>query len=983
MQSRWFWKGWALDYRIIGYGLALLFIFSMFFLGYGYLKGPSAVIDWETYQHQLNLETVAHTFEVGNFELAVPIESYLTYEYLNGGSLKPNTLASYIFLVAITACFLVLITIISTLERFWFIVGMGLFVLFAVSLRLEVLRLFAISGRTIPIILMAVFVLIGFYFNMIRSSSPFLLRLLVFAIPTVIIGFMIRFFAGVEYPFLHLSTTAYLPGLILSVVFILMIAHEIMASFVYVTSSGTASSKSLQHFMIITIIYVINLVITYMHEVQLIDWNFLYIDLYLLLSVSTLLGLWGFKHRENLYENILPFNPLGAFLFGSLAVITFATTGMLLGNHNDPALKIIRDVIIFSHLGYSVIFFIYIVSNFMIMMAENLSAWKVLYKPTRMPYFTFRFAGLIATMAFVFYSNWRDYVYHGTSGFYNHLGDLYQLLDKQTLAEAYYQQGRRYGFENNHSNYMLGILETRKNNFKQAYFHYALANGRRPTEYSLINEGNLYLVQKKYFEGIASLRKAHERFPSSGVIENNLAYAYSKIHKLDSALLLFDKARNRSFTRPVAGSNFLALIGHEYLPVQADSLLQKFKSTSPVAIGNALAVATLQNQSFTYPVEILKDKHLDLASATLLNNYLVHSLKQLDSTTINAAYRVASDSLNDDYSIALKATLAQAFYYQNNVSKALDAMAELVFISQMMQGKFNYIAGLWALEQGCPELALLYFNHAVQFDYKEARLYNAIALAEAGRLDEARAEADSLVKHRDEGVREVGRQLQHIAAVSPNHIAALSDLEKYQFCRYRISTKDTLQFDKILVSFQNNDYKAAALLEMARRQLDMARPHTALRYLNEIDELLVTDRKLAEEIRHFQLIMMAAYGEIKVLAEMIGKGITFSRAKELERLLFEALIHEDNANLEIAERNYFILAYYNPFFEEGVLAAARYFKSHAEDDMMAYSILARAIHTNTTSYRLWMAYAREAFNVGFDNQATYAIEQATELRRRK
>ncbi len=982
MQSRWFWKSWVLDYRVIGYGLALLFILSLLFFAYGYLKGPSAVIDWETYQHQHNLETVSHTFEVGNFELSVPIESFLTFEYLNGSSLKPTTFASYFFLFTVLACCLVMLAIITTLERFWFIVGMGLFILFAVSLRLEVLRLFDFSGRTIPILIMGVYVLIGFYFNTLRPASSFLLRLIVFTLPTILLGIVIHFFAAVDYPFLHLATAGYLPGLILSVVFILMIAHEIMASFVYVTSSGTSSSKSLRHFMLITAIYLINLVITYLHEVGLIHWNFIHLDLYLLLIISTLLGLWGFKHRENLYENILPFNPFGAFLFAALAIITFSTTAMLLGNHNDPALKIIRDVIIFSHLGYSIIFFIYIVSNFMIMMAENLSAWKVLYKPSRMPYFTFRLAGLIATMAFIFYSNWREYVYHGTSGFYNHLGNLYQLLEKPDLAEAYYQRGSRYGFENNHSNYVLGVMETQKHNFKQAYFHYGLANGRRPTEYSLVNEGNLYLAEKRYFESIAFLRKAYNQFPSSAIVENNLAYAYSKIHKFDSSLYLFDKARRHSVAGSIASSNFLAQVGYEYLPVRADSLLLNFKTTSPLAISNALAVATMQKQPFTIPVKILNEPHLNLASATLLNNYLVYSLGQLDSTTLNRAYQVASDSVNDDYSIALKATLAQAYYHQGNVSKALDVMAELVFISQMMQGKFNYIAGLWALEQACPELALLYFNHAVMFDYKEARLYNAIALAEAGRLEEARIEADSLLKHANEDVREVGRQIKGVLSPTIN-INALSDLEKYQFCRYRISTKDTVLFDNLLTTFTNHNYKALTLLEMANRQLDLSRPQTALRYVNAIDNLTITDPKLAVEIRTFQLLLLTAHGEVNTLAEMTRSGGAVPEHKKLEKLLVETILQEAAGNLEVAMHNYSILAYYNPFFEEGVIAAARFFKIHAENDMKAYALLAKAIHTNTTSYRLWMAYAREALNVGFDNQAAYAFEQAEALAKRK
>ena len=80
-----------------------------------------------------------------------------------------------------------------------------------------------------------------------------------------------------------------------------------------------------------------------------IEWNFIYINLYLLLTISALLGLWGFSQRESMYRNIFPFAPYGAYFFLCLGAICFATTGNLLSNANDPALKIIRDGIIFSH----------------------------------------------------------------------------------------------------------------------------------------------------------------------------------------------------------------------------------------------------------------------------------------------------------------------------------------------------------------------------------------------------------------------------------------------------------------------------------------------------------------------------------------------------------------------------------------------------------------------------------------------------------
>ncbi|MBX2947009.1 MAG: hypothetical protein KF725_14335 [Cyclobacteriaceae bacterium] len=980
MHSRWFWTSWSLDYRVIGYILGAVLILSILFMWVGYSKGAENVIHWDAYHQQETIETVSHSFDIGNFELSIPIESYLTFEYFNGGNIQPNTLASYIFLGGLVLCSLIMLCVITTLERFWYFVGMGLFTLFMVSLRLEVLQLFGLTGRMVPIIILFGFILPAFYFNILRPTTPFLLRFLIFILLTVITAFIVHFFSAVDYPFLHLAVTAYVPGLVLALIFILMVAHEIPAAFVYITCSGTSSSKSLRHFSIISVVYMVNLVLAYMHEAKLITWDFLYINFYLLLTVSAVLGIWGFRQRETLYDNITKFNPFGAYFIVALAAITFLTGGLLSGNHNDPAIRIFRSAIIFSHIGYGAIFLIYIVSNFIIMMAENLNAWKVLYKPTRMPYFTFRFAGLIATLAFVFYSNWRELVYHGVSGFYNHLGDLYELIDKPIIAEAYYQQGRSYGFQNNRSNYALAKIEAQKSNVAKAHNHYELANDKRPTPFSLVNDANLLLLEGRTFESIHAFSRALKKFPHHGVIENNLGYSYTKIHKLDSAILFFDAARKHKRSQQAAEANILGLIGQEYLPVQADSLVRQFNTPSALTLSNALAVASLQKQSFDYTLNPWAAQPLDIATATLLNNYLVHFLKKIDTVALHQIDRIVSDSLNIDYHEALKATLAQAYYQQNNVTRALSIMGELAYLSQIMQGKFNYIAGLWALEQGCPDLALKSFNYAVQFDYKEARLYNAIALAEARYLPEARIAADSLLRHKNENIREIGRQLKKILDAAS--IDNLNDLEKYQFCRYRIGVADTVLFERVVNTIQDNDLKVAALIEMAERQFDVMHHKAATRYLIQTSGIPVQDKSLVEKQKHFELLLLAFRGDINGLASRLNS-LSFDKKRELEKALYEALISEGGGDTQTAARNYAILATYNPFFEEGIIASARYFKNRDQNDMKAYSILAEAVQLNTNSYRLWIAYAAEAARVGFDAYAASALDEAEKLKSRK
>ncbi len=983
MQSRLYWKQWRKEYQIIWYGVGVLFILSLLLLWYSYFVSTEAVIHWEKFHDQQTIETTSHTFQVGNFEFSVPIESYLSYEYFNGSSLEPNVFALYAFVAMLVIASIVLLSVITTFEKFWYFIGTGLFILFVVSLRLDVLRLFGLTWQWTTIATLIVYVLTSFYFNSFHPSASFTVRLLTFLLITVVFGILIYFFSGVAYPFLHLSVTGYIPGIILSVIFMIMIAHEILASFIYLTSQGSTSSKSLQHFSIISTIYIANLILAYMHEAGIIKWNFLYVNLYLLLTVSVILSLWGYQQREKLYQNITRFNPFGAYFVISLATITFSTIAMLLGTANDPALKVIRDFIIFSHLGFGIVFLMYIFSNFILMFAENMNVYKVLYTPNRMPYFTYRFAGLIAMLAFVFYSNWHEYVYHSTSGFYNGLGDLYQVMEKRGIAEAYYQQGRAYGFQNHHSNYIIGHLEGRKNNLELAHYHYEMANGKRPTEFSAVNGSNLYLFEDRFFNAIFSFKDALNTFPDSGPITNNLGYAYTKIHLMDSALLMLGAAREQSISKESAEINFLAFVGQEYMPINADSLIGLFGTSSTGVISNALVVATLQKQAFTKDINPLESKELDLFSATLLNNYVVNKLKEIDTAFTQQAYYIASDSVNEGFSEALKATLAQAFYHQNNVNKAFQILAELAYLSQTRQGKYNYLMGLWALEQGNPELAAQCFDYAVEYSYKEARLYSAIALAEAHQQANAIVAADTLLQSKNESEKEIGRQLKKALTISFADVLQQPDLEKYQYFRYRIEAKDSVEFNRIVNTFRDNNYKAQALLEMSQRQFNSGNTAKAIRHFTQLDRLQFSDKILNEKINHFELELLASRGQLGLLATKINDDITFNQSQQLEKILYTALLSEVSGDTTSAAMNYKVLATYNPFYEEGIIASARYFKRHSTDPLKAYTILTDAVHVNKNSIRLLTAYVAEAARMGFDAYAADAAQQLEELKNRQ
>jgi hypothetical protein len=976
MQALFFWKDWARTDRMIWFAFCTIFVLSLGYLWFSWGKGNDNVIDWNKIQEQKTIETVIHTFRVGPFSMNVPAESYAILEYLQGGNLHHNVFASYVFLVVLALSAILLLSVISTFERFWYFAAMGVFIVFVASLRLDVLAIFGMVNYSIPIATMVAFVSVSYYFKSFRPDLTLAQRFIFFTAIALVLGLLIYFFAESPLPFLHLAVAAYTPALVLSLLFVIMIAHEIMVSFVYIASQG--SSKSLQHFSLITLIYLVNIIITCLHETGFLEWTFVYVNIYLLLTISTILGLWGFKLRETLYENIMPFGPVGALFFIGLACICFITTAQLLANANDAALKVITDIIIFSHAGFGIIFFTYVFANFFGMMASNLPIHKILYKPTRMPYFTFRFAGLIATLAFVFYMNWREYVYHGMAGFYNYVGDLYIMQDNETFGRSFYEQSRSHAFQNHRANYALAMIKSARLDFEQAMKNYDLANGKRPSDYSLVNKGNLYLWRKMSFQAIGAFRE-NAAVRQSAALSNNLGFAYATIHHVDSSLFFINQARSEQLTSSSAQANFFALAASEYLQVKTDSVLKLFDTKSPTVQANAIALATLFRQPLKVEVDPLEHEDLNLYTATLLNNYIIRNAKTLDTTFANKALRIASLPDNFIFSEALKSSLAYAFYHQSNVTKALEILAEFSYTTQDYRGKYNYIMGLWAMEQESPSAAVDYFTHAVNANYKDAKLYNAVALTELGRINEALIAWDSASVRASEGAVEMAKQIKYILTLPVSQAVSLEDPQKYQFCRYRLSVNDTIEFSRLVSTFEFPDYKGQSLLDMAKKQYDAGRIIPAIRFFNRLGGLELLDKKLYEDIRYFELRMLASRNEVQNLAAQINKGVAFENTRILEKMLYTAMISEASGDSATAEKNYEPLGRMNPFFEEGIIAAAKYYAQKDPSSNQSYDILAEAIQVNGTSIPLLKAYASEAVRMGLEDYATIAINRIQEL----
>ncbi len=976
MYSIQFWKSWPKVYQRIFWATVTLLAFSLLFLWITYFQAPAPTLTWQFIQELELLEVPIHSFQTGLFELTIKGDNYLIFERLLGNELTPQPVMAYLFLGILILSAIMLLSVITSLSRFWYSVGMGLFILFIVGFRLELLQVLGFANKLPTVIVLILYVPVSFYFHAFNTSSSFILRITTFVIITVVAGIGLILFAQAPLPAYHMAASGYIAAMLLSVVFIITVSHEILASFISLVSRGMRQTKSLKHFLIISVIYMVNLFLAYFNKIHLIEWNFLAINFFLLITISGILGIWGFRQRQPQYAGIIEADPFGVYLFISLATICFGTIAWLLSSANDPAVDALRDVIIYSHLGYGIIFLLYVLSNFMGMLGENLQVYKVLYQPNNMPYFTFRFAGLIATLAFFFYNTWQVPVRNAQAGYYNAMADIYKP-NSPKLAEAYYSKAGLYGFQNHHANYAIANLEAKRDNVNKERTFYKRASANRPTEMSYLNWANTFQREGSWLEALLSLRESETDFPKSGAIKNTQGLIYAKLNMLDSALLMLEESRNYAFSKNSAETNLIGLIAKNDLPIDADSIFHLIGSTHAGVEANILGLANLQNEKIQMSLPLPKDSLLNLFTATLLNNYLINHLGEVDSSVINQTVKLARIENNSSYREDLLIASSFSLYANGEIGRAFSLLEEVIFSSDT-QGKYNNVLALWALEQNAPEAALKFLSFALSQNFPDAALTNAVALSEAGRLGEAIVAWDSLKSKSDTTQLQMAESILRVLALPESFANKFNDSEKYQFCRYRIDLTDSSLFNRVLGSIENSDLKVKAIIDRTKKLLKQDNLKGATQVFQKISGLKMSDEKLFEEFKHTELNLLAERKNINALEQQM-KEVAFNLDQKNELIYYNSLIQQNSGQMDAATKNYEWLATANPYFDEAIVASARFFKTNSKERMKAYTILVNALQVNPQSVKILKAYSIEAVQLGFDEYAQSALDRLNGL----
>lgn len=974
MNSLAFWKSWNNAYKFLFWILFTALLAGVVYFWYAYYQNPAPFITWERFQ-QLNTESATvETFTKGIFQIPVTADNFLVFEILSGSEPQPSALPVYIFLVAISLALVMLLTIVSAMSRYWYIIGIGVFSLIILIMPLDTLQIFGLANRIPAFVIVLLFGVTSYYFHALQKHRSIQTRFFTFSGLLIAVLIAINQFSQAPLALLHFSANGYTLAVILTIAFILTVAHEIPVSFINVITRGNRQSKSLQHYIVISVFYLLNLLLAYGIKTGYMSVNLWTIDFYLLLTISSLLSVWGFRQREAQYESMFPADPVGVYFILALGIASFGSLSYFMASANDTVLTVMRDLIIYSHLGYGLIFVFYVFANFGSMLNQNLQVHKVLFKPNTMPYFTFRLMGLICTFAFLLFdTNWRTPVNQLFAGYYNNYGDLYLLGEDAAKAEEFYKKSIFFRNQNHHAHYAIAAIQAaRLEPFEQMLSLKAAAESNPPQQ-TVVNLSDAYRQSGKTADALLAIDVASSKHKNAGALQNAKGLIFMQLNMSDSSLNSFQQSRKESSMKEIAETNLLAASAKFKLTYPADSLLLLLDSEKEGPKTNALALANLQNIAINVEYQTPTDTVLSATRAAFLCNYVINQKQKIDTLLLAQIIELGRRPVNDPFKEHILTSCAHAYYSQGRVKRAFELTREIAY--SVGKGKYFELLGTWALEQDNAQVAADYFAIAREKGQPRAGLFEAVAITETKNLSEAKLRWSELLASPDSINKASISKLIKVIDATPAQAMSFDDEGKYLYCRYKLSLNDSVGFKSLVSTISNQELKVKSLVEYAERWFAIDEAAVAARFLNMADGLTPDQQTTLTKFYCLHGMLLSESNSWDELRELIKDNTLLETYYRNHVIYWKALLNQKDGNKEQAAQLFNHLAYANMYFDEAVVTSSQYMMENTEDPLKAYGVLVNGLMARPNSVKMLKAYIKQAALVGFDDEAAESLDK--------
>ena len=975
MNSLYFWKTWNSPYKQLYFFLLSIFIFLLLILGYTSYNSIEGAVKWETETQIEPVKVVIDQFARNLMNFTVESESYYALDKFVSAEILVNTYYSYFYLFFIILGVLFILTTFSFLDLYWYMAGMLLFLCFLFNLKIDLLQLFGSIGHLPTIALFLVYSGISFLFNSFYKSVTYLIRFCSFLVLTIIVSFIIQHYSEVATPFLYLANFGSMFPLWITVIFILVIGYDIIKGLLYVVSSkNTAGSKnSLLNFFFASLLYLINVFLLLMKKMYVFDLGIIYLNPFLLLCVSSVLGIWMFKKRSELFSSVLPFAPAGAFVYISLAIISLSGASYALLNGNIGMVNSYEYIIIYGHMFLGFIFLIYVLVNFLKLFDKNVSIYEIVYQPVKLTFWAVPAFSITIAAMFLLYQ--KKYPYNlALSGYYTNAGDVMVYERQYPLAFEYYNEAISYDYPNHRANYSIAALASTLDDKETAKGYFENALLRDPSVQSYIGLSNNYVETGELFKALFQVQEGLKKFPEDGRLYNNLGVLYHKINLEDSSAYCFFKAKTLLTKRQVATSNILYLLAKRNLFEEADSIIQVENYVENISFqNNKLAILNQlgRRSKDSFIESFVKDSVLNANTYAYLVNSNINSLKDTSLNVADRILTVKNCASNESYKDQLTCQLALKKYYTGNRFAAIQDMTLLNATSSSKE-IYSTLLGYWMFEQEQNKSASDYFKVASEGGNGNTQLNYVLTALLSNQKEDALFILYQLTNSSDKNIVNISNKLiSSVVVKSEANAIELNESDRLQYFLIAIKNNSIDHLEQLYKSFTNDQAKVYAGCALCRLYIDRNELEKALSIYSSIKVIQQLNPYALGERNYTQLLLNVELKDVKFLSEN-ATVLKLNSDKELLRSYFKAVSFEFTGDSIQANQFYLKSLSEAPYVDEVVLKAVNYLSKHGQQQL-AYNYLVEIVQNNPT-ISTQKAYLELCLDMYFTNYAESTLE---------
>ncbi|GAB4125432.1 MAG: hypothetical protein OHK0045_05890 [Raineya sp.] len=957
--------------------------------------GKEWVYTWETIGKLQNQDILLDSFEKGFFQLILDVPIYFTTYQYNPTILQIPLWASQFWLIGFALTTALLSAAATSFRRVYFLGASTLLIVLMISLRTDLIGIGGLYSKWwINSSLVLVFAGLNYYFHSFGKHISFLKKFLANGLLWTTLVVLVFFSAREANPSVYLAGFGMPIPALLCIATIFLVATELPFFFASLTATHSLTGKlNFKSFHLIMLFYVGNLVLLYLKNTKVLVLDIIYLDDFYILAVALILGLWGTRYNP-LFCLIVP-EKLRTWVYAALVANVGITVAYFHSIANEAAIAALEDFIVYSFLGFGIVFWVYTLVNFRGDQSKHSKTpfWQIFYEfqaEKTIPLYLARGMGFFVMGLFIYKEN-ALVLKQSIAAYLGGVADAYLLHHNTTnayLANDYYEKALSYDPLNHRFWYGKIALLNKKGNLSDQEIAskitmLELASQRDPQAQDYAHIAQAFLESEQELLASLEYKEALEKFPENPYLNSNLAMLLAKQNIMDSALYYLQKSEKLLPNISEKEANFLSLLIRKPI-IPFDSLRQYLQHTEDRFYEiNRLALLTVYQKWNEAPLRVnFARKNLDdtttlgQVQAAYLYNYLAAS-KPKDTTALYLSHKLLNTQANLAYSEWLN--LARKIYFFRNYlhQQGIETARYLNFISatdyQFLYAK--YLLYLGESEKAAKELDKLKANAFSSYPYQEVLMHTAIAHSEARNENLAKATWQKVVENASAEKVKIAQKMLQIYDFKPEKWQEADDTLKFGLVYYRnISLKEQTAIAK---NIKNIDLRVKAISFLMEKWLEKQDIQTAENLFETLPKDIETSLDVQTGLNVAYLKLLYQKNDKQQVAEILDK-LPLSKRCEPYRFFFKAWLMEEN-KAEEARKMYTKAIEGNPFDLYFYPAAIALENKLSKPQDKGFDWAIQAMQFKPENVEAWEIYFNQCLAAEFWDFIPSALEKIKEL----